>query len=263
MQYIFIALIALLFVGWAIPAFVVIKEWERIPVLVLGRYWRTFGPGPVLIDWVICRKMRRVSLKDEVMRFKVQGQTLDKVALVLDFILTRNINDVKAYSLSVEDPEASLEDVARATARAAVGHYSLDQVQERTVFSLAILEAVKPLVKKWGFNVSAFSIDELKIEDTETAAAISAKARATARAAASITLAEAEVTVAEHLNKAAALLTPEGLVLRRIQTLMTLANSASNNTIIIPHEIANVLSAITSALPAPTGPTHNLPATVA
>lgn len=241
MESVFYGILVLL-VLWAVPAFTVIKEWERVPVLFLGRYWYTSGPGPTFIDWVLCKKLPRVSVKDIVVPIEAEGQTQDKVGLLLDLMLTRKVVDVRDYSVEVTDAEGALEDRARTAVLEALGHSTLEEVQERTKFSKTIRDALAEKVKVWGFEVIAFEIDDLKIGDPDIAASISAKARATANAAASVTLAQAEVTIATCLNEAAALLTDRALMLRQLQGLREMANSASNNTVIIPSSIAEILS---------------------
>lgn len=241
MEYVLLGLLAAL-VFWAALAFTVINEWDRVPILILGRYWYTAGPGPTFIDWVLCRKLPRVSVKDIVVPIEAEGQTSDKVGLLLDLMLTRRVINVRDYSVEVTDAEGALEDRARTAVLEALGHSSLEEVQERTKFSKTIRDALEEKVKVWGFEIVAFEIDDLKIADPDIAASISAKARATANAAASLTLSEVEVKVAEALNRAAALLTPGALQLRQLQALREMANSASNNTVILPSSIADSLS---------------------
>ena len=238
----------------------VIKQWLRRPVLFFGgKYSGTYGPGIVWIEPISLWPLRfDVPVQDIVTPLKLEAvRTKDDVPLYIEAIVTTRVDEahVRDYVVEVDDPEVATPQRAKAALRESIGSFTLFEVQhgvgadnedgvqtdDGNTFAQKALRSIRAKVKPWGMQVSAIEIVDLKIMDEEMAAAIAQKPIATAEAAAQLVRAKAQLEIARALNDAAAVLTPGAFSLKQLDTLLVMAESGKNNTVILPSPVGNAL----------------------
>lgn len=226
----------------------VIKEWERRPVLLFGKYAKTAGPGLEWIEPAVHTLLDDVSVQDTVEELKVENvQTHDNVRLNILGVLTTRIHpdNVKKYVVEVEDAENALSERANAAVTEAVGRGTLDDILgKRDEFSTKVKEALVSKVQQWGIEVKAVEIKDFKIADTDIEKSIAMKARAEKEAQAELKRAEMQKQIAEQLKEAAHTYDADAWRLKGLETLIELCRSAQNNTVLIPTELLGSLANI-------------------
>jgi len=219
----------------------IIPEWIRRPVLLFGRYDRTAGPGFVWIDPIFHKVLDDVPIQDVVNKIRVENvPTSDNVRLQVELAATTRISPdkVKDLIVNVKNPSDALLQRALTSVTETVGQDSLDYIVSKKIeFSESVKISLQKKVLSWGIEVKAVEISELKIADENIERATAMKARAAKEAEAELTRAEMQVTIAEHLKKAAGTYDEQAWTLKGLETLVELCRSAQNNTILIPTDL--------------------------
>lgn len=276
-----IELLAMLFVLFSLVSMIfglcglnIVDQWSRRPVLRLGKYHRTLGPGITWVNPILCRRLEDVSIRENVERLTLQNvQTHDNVRVNLQLTLTSIVKEanVETVTLVVENAlgraEATDEDddgnektvrqqgalqrkVIAATMEA-LGRASLDRVlSSRTEVCNEVQTALGASIKHWGIDILALEITDFAIADERIEQAIAMKARAEKEAQAELKRAEMQKQIALELKKAAAEFDEPAWRLKTLETLVELCRSAQNNTIILPASLgdfANALSGVVKA----------------
>src|SRR5262245_5611724 len=77
-------LVGVLVLCWVLAGVHIINDWERRPVLRLGRYVTTAGPGPVWIEPILHSVLLPVSVQDMARPLTVENvQTHDNVRVTI------------------------------------------------------------------------------------------------------------------------------------------------------------------------------------
>lgn len=223
-----------------------IKEWERRPVLLFGKYSQTAGPGLVWIEPAFHTIMDEVSVQDIVKQLEVPNvPTHDNVRLTLKLALTTKIDpaNVKQLIVQVQNPNQATTQRAIATVTEVVGKNQLDYILgERVEFSTTVKDALAAKVTTWGIQVKAVEINDFKIADPEIEKAIAMKAKALKEAEAELKRAEMQVKIAEQLKIAAETYDDKTWRLKGLETLVELCRSAQNNTILLSTDLLQGLA---------------------
>lgn len=221
----------------------VINEWDRRPVLKLGRYVRTAGPGFAWVDPTIHSTMDDVSLQDEVNTLEIEHlQTHDNVPIALSIAITCRVLDVQQSIVAVDDVWDAMEERAIAAVTHAGGEALLDEIMhKRDELQNKVEKTLKANVSGWGIEIIAVQIKNVKITDESIEKAISMKARASKEADAELVRAKMQEQIAQHLNLAAETYTQDGKWLKGMETMLELCRSAENNTVIVPTQLLSIL----------------------
>ncbi len=231
----------------------IINEWERRPVLLFGKYYKTAGPGIALIDPLFFTTLDDVTVQDQVEDVVVSDvQTKDNVGISLTGVLTYRIDPsrVKDSVVEVDYVDSNLIERALSTLTDVTATNDLDTLLEhRNQFCIDIQTKLTERVGAWGVIIKAFELKAFSINDEEVEKAIAMKARAAKEGSAEIVRASMQEQVATALNKAAATYSPEGRWLKGIETLLELCRSGNNNTILLPTDLTESLAKIRPLLP--------------
>jgi regulator of protease activity HflC (stomatin/prohibitin superfamily) len=229
---------------------VIVKQWERVPIMRLGRYVRTLEPGISWIEPVTSRRLEARLVQDVVYSLMVPAVlTHDNVPVQLTITVTRFIapEQVPQTVLAVADYHAAEDQRALSTVADLVGRRPIDYIFDKRVeFCEEVRATLQDRVKTWGLTIRAVELKDFRVADEAIARSIAMKARALKEAQAELARAEMQAEIVERLNKAAADLQPAGWRLKTLEVLVELTRSAQNNTILIPAnltEFADVLSA--------------------
>jgi regulator of protease activity HflC (stomatin/prohibitin superfamily) len=231
-----LAFIAIIIALIIISGLRILKEWERMPVLRLGRYLGLKGPGIAYLVPFIDRAPMRVSTRLDTIAFKTeQTLTKDNVPVNVDAVMYMRPVDVEKVVLYVEDYHSATSLAAQTTLREVIGKVDLNELlSERDKIGSHLREIIDEKVEAWGIKVTSVEVRDVIIP-TVLQDAMSRQAQAERERMARVTLATAEFEAAEKMIQAAKMYeqSHEGLRLRWMNILYELGQQSTANTIML------------------------------
>ncbi len=215
----------------------VVREYERIVVLRLGRIVGARGPGIVYVIPVI-EQMYRLDLRTITLNVPSQDViTRDNVSVKVSAVLYFRVIDPNRAVVEVQNYLYATSQLAQTTLRSVCGQAQLDELlSERDKFNALLQEIIDTNTEPWGIKVVLVEVKDVDLpEEMKRAMARQAEAERLRRA--KVISAEGEFQAADRLTEAARLM--EGgvaLQLRFLQTL-TQVGTEKNNTILFPWPI--------------------------
>ena len=252
--FVVLGLFLLMFIASGIK---ILKEWERVAILRLGKFKAIKGPGIIWVTPMIDKVAMKVSLRLLTYAFKTERSlTKDNVPIVVDAVMYFRVIDVERAILSVERYAVAVELAAQTTLRETIGKVSLDELlSERDTIARHLQELIDEKTEHWGVKVSSVEIRDVVIPSA-LQDAMSREAQAEREGRARVILAKAELGAAENMLKAARQYEESsvGVVLRTWNIMQDISNNA-NLIIMIPANIPEVgtTAGIAAALSAGTG----------
>ncbi len=182
----------------------VIREWERAPVLRLGRFMGMKGPGLFYIFPVVDKIPNIVSMRVQTIPFRTeQTLTRDNVPVNVDAIMFFQAVDVEKVILNVERYLDATTWAAQTTLREVIGKVSLDELlTEREKVGVEARNIIDEKTEHWGIKVSSVEIKDIAIPQM-LQEAMSRQAQAERERRARVTLAMAEFEAAQKMVDAA------------------------------------------------------------
>jgi regulator of protease activity HflC (stomatin/prohibitin superfamily) len=215
----------------------VIKEWERAPVLRLGRFLGMKGPGIFYIIPVIDRIPVIVSTRVQTIPFRTeQTLTKDNVPVNVDAIMFFQPVDVEKVILNVERYLDATTWAAQTTLREVIGKVSLDEVlAEREKVGVEARNIIDEKTEHWGIKVNSVEIKDIGIP-AMLQDAMSRQAQAERERRARVTLAMAEFEAAQKMVEAADLYEKNvrALELRWMNILYELGLQSKGTLMLVP-----------------------------
>ncbi|RLG87028.1 MAG: slipin family protein [Thermoprotei archaeon] len=228
MELTFIALaafLALLAAGILASAIRIVKEWERLVVLRLGRLVGVRGPGLVIlvpfVDRGLVVDLRLITIdvpKQEVI-------TKDNVTVSVDAVVYYRVLDPERVVTRVRDYHYAIALLAQTTLRDVVGQVELDDLLvKREEINKRIQKIIDEVTSPWGVKVVAVTIKSVELPETMVRA-MAKQAEAERLKRARIIEAEGEKAAAAILAQAAQIYEshPVALRLRELQTYIDVA----------------------------------------
>jgi len=226
----------------------VVREWQRRPILLFGRYVKTIGPGLAWVDPLFHRRLDDVAVRDVVNELRIGGvQTHDNVPISFNLIMTTRVDEarVRDFVVQVANGYEATRQRALASVTEIVGNHELDAIlHNRGQFYSEVRDSLQGKVLAWGVKVVAVELKDLQITDEQIQQAIAMKARAGKEADAELVRAAMQLHIAAKLVEAAEALTPDGWRLKELEVLVELTRSAQNNTLLIPTNLLKGLQEI-------------------
>ena len=184
----------------------IIREWERMPVLRLGRYVGIRGPGITYVIPFIERVPRIVSTRIMTIPFRTeQTLTMDNVPVNVDAVMYCKPVDVEKCILNVEDYLVATQWAAQTTLREVIGRIELNELlAEREKVGAHLREIIDEKTEAWGIKVTAVEVKDVIIPSV-LQDAMSRQAQAERERMARVTLATAEYQAAQKMIEAAEL----------------------------------------------------------
>jgi len=161
----FETLLAVLAVGFLVSGIKVLQEWERIPVLRLGRYIGLRGPGITYLIPLVDRAPIRVSTRIQTVSFRTeQTLTADNVPVNVDAVMYAKAVDIEMATLNVEDYRQATEWAAQTTLREVIGKIELNELlAEREKVGVHLREIIDEKTEAWGIKVTAVEVKDVII----------------------------------------------------------------------------------------------------
>jgi regulator of protease activity HflC (stomatin/prohibitin superfamily) len=214
----------------------ILKEWERMPVLRLGRYTGLRGPGITYLFPFIDRAPVKISTRLDTIEFRTESTlTKDNVPVNVDSVLYMRPVEIEKAVLSVENYFQATQLAAQTTLREVIGKVDLNELlAEREKVGSHLREIIDEKTEAWGIKVTSVEVRDVIIP-TALQDAMSRQAQAERERIARVTLATAEFEASKKMIEAASMYekSHEGLRLRWMNILYELGQQSGTNTIML------------------------------
>jgi len=215
----------------------VIKEWERAPLLRLGRFVGMKGPGLFYIIPFVDRLPTIVSTRVQTVPFRTeQTLTKDNVPVNVDAIMFYQAVDVEKVVLNVERYADATTLAAQTTLREVIGKVSFDELlTEREKVGVEARNIIDEKTERWGIKVTSVEVKDIGIPSM-LQEAMSRQASAERERRARVTLALAEYEAAQKMVDAANLYEKNvrALELRWMNILYELGLQSKGTLMLVP-----------------------------
>jgi len=215
----------------------VIKEWERAPVLRLGRFTGMKGPGLFYIIPFVDRIPTIISTRVQTVPFRTeQTLTKDNVPVNVDAIMFYQAVDAEKVILNVERYVDATTLAAQTTLREVIGKVSFDELlTEREKVGVEARNIIDEKTERWGIKVNSVEVKDIGIPSM-LQEAMSRQASAERERRARVTLALAEYEAAQKMVEAANLYEKNvrALELRWMNILYELGLQSKGTLMLVP-----------------------------
>jgi regulator of protease activity HflC (stomatin/prohibitin superfamily) len=230
----------------------VLKEWERAPILSLGRYKGLRGPGVIYVVPIINKVPFTISTRLQTVSFKTeQTFTKDNVPVVVDSVMYFQPVDLQKVVLGAENYMMATQLAAQTTLREVIGQVSFDDLlTEREKVGANARAVIDSKTEGWGVKVTAVEIRDVGIP-AALQDAMSRNAQAERERRARVTLALAEFEAAQKMVDAANLYAgnDRAFQLRWMNIIYELGLQGKNTILLIPSNIPVAGTTAGSGLP--------------
>ncbi|HUY70112.1 MAG TPA: slipin family protein [Candidatus Baltobacteraceae bacterium] len=217
----------------------VVKEWNRMPVLRLGRYQGIIGPGLIVILPFIESTPTFVDLRVISTTFSAeQTLTKDNVPVNVDAILFWQVKDPENSILKVQSYINSVQLAAQTALRDKIGKSLLSEMLAgRDIIGDEIKSLIQERISDWGTNAISVELRDVKIPQ-ELQDAMARVATSEREKMARVTLAESESLAADKMIDAAKKYqtNPYAMQLRALNMLYEMSLIGKNMMVFIPTE---------------------------
>jgi regulator of protease activity HflC (stomatin/prohibitin superfamily) len=230
--FIIIVVLAILLSGLKI-----LKEWERAPLLTLGKFRGLRGPGVIYVPPFISQIPYIISTRLQVSSFRTeQTLTRDNVPVNVDAVMYFQPVDIQKAVLNAENYNQATQLAAQTTLRETIGGVSFDDLlYEREKIGASARNIIDSKTEAWGVKVTAVEIRDIAIPPS-LQEAMSRQAQAERERRARVTLAEAEFQAAQKMVDAANLYSanPRAMELRWMNILYELGLQGRGTLMLVP-----------------------------
>ncbi|MBN1324361.1 MAG: slipin family protein [Methanotrichaceae archaeon] len=221
----------------------IVREYQRVVILRLGRFSGVKGPGLFLIvpivDQVILLDMRVVTID-------VQKQvviTKDNVTVDVDAVIYYRVVDPAKAIIQVENYRMATSLLAQTTLRDVLGQIELDDLlAKREELNIKLQEILDRHTDPWGIKVTAVTLRDVSLPESMLRA-IAKQAEAEREKRSRVILADGELQASMKMTEAAKLYgeAPVAIKLRELQTLAEIARE-KNLIVVTPigSDVGNV-----------------------
>ena len=234
------AFIGLIILAILLSGIKVLREWERAPILTLGRYKGLRGPGIIYVPPFVSRVPFTISTRLQTVSFKTeQTFTKDNVPVVVDSVMYFQPIDLQKVVLGAENFNLATQLAAQTTLREVIGQVSFDDLlAEREKIGAQAREVIDSKTEAWGIKVTAVEIRDVGIPSA-LQDAMSRNAQAERERRARVTLALAEFEAAQKMVDAANLYAnnDRAFQLRWMNIIYELGLQGKNTILLIPSNI--------------------------
>jgi len=190
--------------GLLAKAITIVKEWERVPVLRLGKFRAMRGPGLVVINPFLDKIPMRIDTRVKTVDVPAQmSLTRDNVPITIDAVIYYRVVDPAKSVLNVADYNDATSSLAQTVMRDTFGNKEFDEILGGVVNLGKEVEArLNPLTADYGVDVIHVVLKQIKIP-AHLEDAIARQAAAERERRSRVILAEAETQSADLMVQAA------------------------------------------------------------
>ncbi|MFV0436356.1 MAG: slipin family protein [Desulfopila sp.] len=234
-----LAMPLVLLVAFFLVSVKVVAEYERLVVLLLGRFQEVKNPGLRIVVPGIHRAFR-VDLRVITMDIPPQDViSHDNVTVRVNAVLYFRVVDPKKAIIQVEDYLNATNQLAQTTLRSVLGQHELDEMlSERDKLNSDIQTIIDRRSDAWGIKVINVEIKHIDLNESMVRA-IARQAEAERERRAKVIHAEGEYQAAQKLLAAADIIArnSQAMQLRYLQTLSDISNQQNSSTIVFPFPV--------------------------
>lgn len=237
---IFLSILGFILLIWVLAGIKVIKEWERAPLLRLGRYQGLKGPGIIwyfrgfyTLPFVVSTRIQTYNFKSE------QTLTKDNVSVSVDAIMYYRVLDPEKVVLEVEDYLTATQWAAQTTLREVMGKVELNELlSERDQISKHLQEIIDEKTEHWGVKVTSVEVRDVILPQV-LVDVMARQAEAQRERQARVTLATAEAEASFKMVEAAReyQTDPVAMQLRWMNLLYEAATQGKSTIILVPANV--------------------------
>jgi regulator of protease activity HflC (stomatin/prohibitin superfamily) len=230
------AIVVLIIALYLFSSIKILAEYERGVIFRLGRVLaQPKGPGLILVFAPIDR-MARISLRIETLDVPPQDViTRDNVTVKVNAVVYFRVVDPKSSVLEVSNYLYATSQICQTTLRSVLGEVDLDELlSQREKINIRLQEVIDKHTDPWGVKVANVEVKNVDLPEIMVRA-IARQAEAEREKRAKIIHAEGELTAADKLGQAAAIIQrqPVAIQLRYLQTLVEIG-AEKNTTVVFP-----------------------------
>jgi regulator of protease activity HflC (stomatin/prohibitin superfamily) len=221
----------------------VVRQWEKVAVLRLGRYVGLRGPGLCHIVPIVETLSPYVDQRVRVASVSAESTlTRDTVPVNVDAIVFWMVWNAEKSILEVEDFVQAITLSAQTALRESIGRHELSQmITERETLGHQLQQILDEKTNPWGITVQSVEIRDVKIPQA-LEDAMSRQAQAERERQARNTLGQAETEIADKFAAAAATYRndPTALHLRAMNMLYE-AIKERGSMVIVPSSVVETM----------------------
>ena len=183
----------------------VIRQWEKVALLRLGKYVGLRGPGMVVIVPVLETLSAFVDQRTRVANVTAESTlTRDTVPVNVDAIVFWMVWNAEKAILEVEDFLQAVQMSAQTALRESIGRHELSQmITERETLGRELQRILDEKTNPWGITVQSVEVRDVRIPQAREDA-MSRQAQAERERQARIILGQAETEISDKFVQAAA-----------------------------------------------------------
>jgi len=245
----FLTIIAILIVLIVIVVLIalsirIVKQWERVVVLYLGKYVGIRGPGLVLIIPILNTIPYTIDTRVITSSFNAeQTLTKDTVPVNVDAVLFWQVFDVEKAALEVQAYKESVLLAAQTALRDVIGKTMLaDMLAGREMIDNELQKTIQRRIDGWGINVLSVEIRDVVIP-ANLQNAMSMQAQAERERQARVILGDSERQIAKSFEDASKTYAgnPTALHLRGMNMLYEGLKTNNSVLILVPSSVLNTM----------------------
>jgi regulator of protease activity HflC (stomatin/prohibitin superfamily) len=222
----------------------IVKQWERIVVLYLGRFVGIRGPGLVLIIPFLNTVPYTIDLRVISTSFTAeQTLTKDTVPVNVDAVLFWQVTDVEKAALQVEDYRGAVLLAAQTALRDVIGKTVLaDMLAGREIIDQELQRIIQMRIDGWGIDVLSVEIRDVVIP-AQLQDAMSMQAQAERERQARVILSDSERQIARSFEEASRIYTDNATALHLRGMNMLYEGLKGNNAVmvLVPAPVLNTM----------------------
>ncbi|MHA2179243.1 MAG: SPFH domain-containing protein [Candidatus Thorarchaeota archaeon] len=138
----------------------VVREWERIAVLRLGKYYGIRGPGIVWIVPILDKIALKVSLREQSTEIDTgRFVDIDGSSHRLTGVILWRVVDVEGFTLRVENHQQTIDNTVRHHVISVAESMSSAAIYtEKDELNSRIMESLEPTLAEWGAKVTKIDL---------------------------------------------------------------------------------------------------------
>jgi regulator of protease activity HflC (stomatin/prohibitin superfamily) len=223
----------------------IVKEWERIVVLFLGKFVGIKGPGLIFLVPLLNTVPYIIDLRVITTSFNAeQTLTKDTVPVNVDAVLFWQVFDVEKAALQVKSYHESVLLAAQTALRDVIGKTVLaDMLAGREIIDHELQKTIQSRIDGWGISVLSVEIRDVVIP-VELQNAMSMQAQAERERQARVILGDSERQIAKSFEDAAKTYAgnPTALHLRGMNMLYEGLKTQNSVLILVPSSVLNTMA---------------------
>lgn len=223
----------------------IVKEWERLAVLTLGKFSGIKGPGIIIVFPILQTIAAKIDMRVSASRFQSETTlTRDGVTVTVEAALFWKVIDPKKATLVVNNYTTSVQLAAQTTLRDVIGKMNLaDILSNIQELDYTLKESIGVKVNQWGIETTSVEIRDVSIPE-QLQEVMSRAAQAEREKQARITYGEAEIEAARKFVEASRVYEsdPHALQLRAMTIMYEALKSDTNTVIVVPSNMSDSLN---------------------